>query len=80
MAAPTRIRTPETRVSSRIPPRRPGEGKTVFRPGELNQAGEDKDYFHPDAGRKYTVPADANEHALKPDVEVAPGNRIKAIT
>ena len=55
-------------------------GKTVFSPGELNQSGEDKDYFHPKNGHQYDVPADANNHALTPDVEVAPGNRVENIS
>ncbi|MFT4091751.1 MAG: hypothetical protein QM645_13535 [Asticcacaulis sp.] len=54
-------------------------GKLVFTPGELNQAGEDKDYFSPEHGHKYEVPEDANEHSLTPDVQVAPGNKIKVI-
>lgn len=54
-------------------------GKTVFTPGELNQSGEDKDYFHPKNDHHYTVPHDANNHALTPDVEVAPGNRVKEV-
>ncbi len=55
-------------------------GKKVFTPGELNQSGEDKDYFHPKNGREFDVPADANNHALTPDVEVAPGNRVKDVS
>ena len=54
-------------------------GRTVFTPGELNQSGEDKDYFHPKNDRHYNVPHDANNHALTPDVEVAPGNRVKEV-
>ncbi len=53
-------------------------GKKVFTAGELNQSGEDKEYFHPAEDHHYNVPADANNHALKPDVEVAPGNKVKA--
>jgi hypothetical protein len=52
-------------------------GKKVFTPGELNQSGEDKDYFHPKNDHRFSVPDDANNHALVPDLEVAPGNRIK---
>jgi len=55
-------------------------GKTVFTPGELNQSGEDKDYFHPKNAHQFNVPADANNHALGHDVEVAPGNRVKEVT
>ena len=55
-------------------------GKTVFKPGELNQSGEDKDYFHPKNAHQYDVPKDANNHALTPDVEVAPGNRVKEVS
>ena len=54
-------------------------GKTVFTPGELNQSGEDKDYFHPKNDRKFEVPQDANNHALTPDVEVTPGNRVEEV-
>ncbi len=54
-------------------------GKTVFKPGELNQSGEDKEYFHPRDDHKYNVPPDANNHALTPDVEVVPGNRVKEV-
>ncbi|MDI7776168.1 hypothetical protein [Asticcacaulis sp. EMRT-3] len=57
-----------------------GEGRKVFSPGELNNAGEDKEYFHPDKDHKFEVPKDANKHALKPDVEVAPGNTLKPQT
>lgn len=53
------------------------EGRKVFSPAELNQAGEDKEYFHPKNDHKLNVPKDANQHALKPDVEVAPGNTVK---
>jgi len=51
------------------------EGKKVFRPNELNQAGEDKEYFHPKDDHKFRVPDDAQHHALKPDVTLTPGNR-----
>jgi hypothetical protein len=61
-------------------PNPPHEGKKVFSPNELNQAGEDKDYFHPDNNHKYDVPKDATDHALTPDIEVVPGNRIKPVT
>jgi hypothetical protein len=54
-------------------------GKKVFSAGELNQSGEDKDYFHPKNGHKYDVPADANNHALTPDVEATPGNRVEEV-
>lgn len=54
-------------------------GKKVFSPNELNQAGEDKEYFHPDGGRKFDAPKDANAHALTPDVEVTPGNKVRQI-
>lgn len=55
------------------------EGKLVFRPNELNQSGEDKEYFHPKDDRKFNAPKDANEHALTPDIEVTPDNTIKTI-
>ncbi len=55
------------------------EGKLVFSPDELNQSGEDKEYFHPRDDHKFVVPSDANAHALTPDVEVAPGNTVKPI-
>ncbi len=54
-------------------------GKTVFKPGELNNAGEDKEYFHPRKDHQFDAPKDANNHALTPDVEVAPGNAVKTI-
>ena len=54
-------------------------GKTVFKPGELNNAGEDKEYFHPKKDHQFDAPKDANNHALTPDVEVAPDNKVKAI-
>ena len=54
-------------------------GRTVFTPGELNQSGEDKDYFHPKNDHHYNVPHDANNHALTPDLEVAPGNRVREV-
>ncbi len=54
-------------------------GKTVFKPGELNNAGEDKEYFHPKKDHQFDAPRDANNHALTPDVEVAPGNAVKTI-
>lgn len=53
--------------------------KKVFSSSELNQAGEDKEYFHPDRGHKFKTPKDANKHALLPDVEVTPGNKVKTI-
>ncbi len=49
------------------------EGKRVFRPNELNQAGEDKEYFHPDDHHRFRVPNDAQHHVLKPDVTLTPG-------
>lgn len=55
------------------------EGQKVFSPDQLNQAGEDKDYFHPDNDHRLDVPKDANDHALKPDVEAAPGNKVKTV-
>lgn len=55
------------------------EGKTVFKPGELNNAGEDKEYFHPRKDHHFDAPKDANNHALTPDVEVAPGNTVKTL-
>jgi hypothetical protein len=54
-------------------------GKKVFSPGELNQSGEDKDYFHPDNDHQFEVPKDANNHALTPDVEVTPDNRVEEV-
>lgn len=54
-------------------------GKTVFSPGELNQSGEDKEYFHPKDDHHFNVPHDANNHALTPDVEVTPGNRVEEV-
>ncbi|EGF92940.1 hypothetical protein ABI_13790 [Asticcacaulis biprosthecium C19] len=52
------------------------EGKKVFSPHELNQAGEDKEYFHPDKDHKFDAPKDANDHALTPDIEVKPDNTV----
>ena len=52
------------------------KGKHVFSPNELNQSGEDKEYFHPKDGHKFHVPKDANNHALTPDVELSPGNKV----
>ncbi|ESQ75957.1 hypothetical protein [Asticcacaulis sp. AC402] len=52
------------------------EGKTVFSAHELNQAGEDKEYFPPDKDHRFDAPKDANDHALTPDVEVKPDNTI----
>jgi hypothetical protein len=54
-------------------------GKKVFSPNELNQAGEDKEYFHPDGGHKFHAPKDANQHAIKPDVEVTPDNKVRPV-
>jgi hypothetical protein len=69
-------------VGSDIPDRdkpQTQEGKLVFSPNELNQAGEDKEYFHPEKDHKFDAPKDANKHALTPDVEVTPDNKIKPI-
>ena len=55
------------------------EGKKVFSAHELNQSGEDKEYFHPDKDHRFDTPKDANAHALTPDVEVTPGNTVKKI-
>lgn len=55
------------------------EGKLVFSPHELNQSGEDKEYFHPDKDHKFDAPKDANKHALTPDIEVTPDNTVKKI-
>ena len=49
------------------------EGKRVFRANELNQAGEDKEYFHPKDDHQFKVPADAQHHDLTPDVVLTPG-------
>lgn len=57
----------------------PQEGRRVFRPNELNQSGEDKEYFHPKDDHKFNAPKDANDHALTPDIEVTPDNTIKTI-
>ena len=51
------------------------EGKLVFKPNELNQAGEDKEYFHPDDQHRFRVPNDAQHHVLKPDVTLTPGEK-----
>ncbi len=53
------------------------EGKRVFSPNELNQAGEDKEYFHPKDGHKFSVPSDATHHDLTPDVVLTPGAKPK---
>ena len=45
-------------------------GKKVFSPNELNQAGEDKEYFNPKDQHHFTVPKDANEHDLTPDLQL----------
>ncbi len=55
------------------------EGKKVFRPGELNNAGEDKDYFPHRKDHQFSPPKDANDHALTPDVEVTPDKTVKTI-
>lgn len=60
--------------------KQPNEGKKVFTPNELNQAGEDKEYFPPEKGHRFDAPKDANKHALTPDVEVTPDNKIKPIS
>lgn len=49
------------------------EGKLVFRPNELNQSGEDKEYFPPEDQHRFRVPQDAQHHALRPDVTLKPG-------
>jgi hypothetical protein len=49
------------------------EGKKVFRPNELNQSGEDKEYFPPEDNHRFRVPQDAQHHALRPDVTLKPG-------
>jgi len=57
----------------------PGEGQLVFSPEELNQSGEDKEYFHPKDHHRFAVPKDANSHALKPDLEMSPDNKMVVI-
>jgi hypothetical protein len=57
----------------------PQEGRHVFNAHELNQSGEDKEYFHPKKDHKFDAPKDANDHALTPDVEVTPDNKMKVI-
>lgn len=49
------------------------EGKKVFRPNELNQAGEDKEYFPPKEQHRFHVPEDVQHHALRPDLTLKPG-------
>jgi hypothetical protein len=49
------------------------EGKLVFRPNELNQSGEDKEYFPPEDQHRFRVPQDAQHHVLRPDVTLKPG-------
>ena len=49
------------------------EGKLVFRPNELNQSGEDKEYFPPEDHHRFRVPQDAQHHVLRPDVTLKPG-------
>lgn len=51
------------------------EGKRVFRANELNQAGEDKEYFHPKDDHRFSVPTDATHHDLTPDVVLTPGTK-----
>lgn len=46
------------------------EGKRVFSAHELNQAGEDKEYFNPKDQHQFTVPKDANKHDLTPDLQL----------
>lgn len=70
--------TPDVRDKTRKPEDN-RFGKTVFSPNELNQAGEDKEYFHPDGGHKFHAPKDANDHAIKPDVEVTPENKVRPV-
>jgi len=48
------------------------KAKKIFTPSELNQAGEDKEYFHPGQNHRFKVPEDANEHQLSPDIKVLP--------
>jgi hypothetical protein len=50
------------------------EGKLVFRPNELNQSGEDKEYFPPEDHHRFRVPQDAQHHVLRPDVTLKPGD------
>lgn len=54
-------------------------GQKVFTPDQLNQAGEDKEYFHPKGGHKLDVPEDANENSLTPDVQITPDGTFKTI-
>ncbi|HVZ30099.1 MAG TPA: hypothetical protein VG839_06865 [Asticcacaulis sp.] len=54
-------------------------GRYVFKPHELNQSGEDKEYFPPKKDHKFDAPTSANEHALRPDFEVTPDNKMKVI-
>ncbi len=54
-------------------------GQKVFTPDQLNQAGEDKEYFHPKDDRKFNVPEDANNNALTPDIEITPDGTFKPI-
>jgi len=49
------------------------EGKKVFSPNELNQSGEDKEYFPPKEDHQFHAPNDANQHALKPSLDMRPG-------
>lgn len=49
------------------------EGKKVFSPNELNQSGEDKEYFPPKEGHRFHAPNDADKHALKPSLDMRPG-------
>ena len=49
------------------------EGKLVFRPNELNESGEDKEYFPPEDQHRFRVPQDALHHVLRPDVTLKPG-------
>ncbi len=51
------------------------EGKKVFKANELNQAGEDKEYFPPRRDHTFRVPEDAQHHAAKPDVTLTPGTK-----
>lgn len=51
------------------------EGKKVFRPNELNQSGEDKEYFPPEDQHRFRVPQDAQHHALRPDLTLKPGSK-----
>lgn len=79
-ASPDDLSGDDLALSEDDPDYRPArEGRLVFRPGELNNAGEDKEYFHPKKHHHFDVPKDANNHAITPDVEVAPGNKVRQV-